>query len=38
MRIQFCTVMPNESVEVMRPHFSQESFGGRGVKRKIMSA
>ncbi|EFE7907678.1 hypothetical protein F3644_21440 [Escherichia coli] len=25
MRIQFCTVMPNESVEVMRPHFSQES-------------
>ncbi|EFH4790418.1 hypothetical protein FV276_20815 [Escherichia coli] len=29
MRIQFCTVMPNESVEVMRPHFSQESVGRR---------
>ncbi|RTO51334.1 hypothetical protein EKN74_14800 [Enterobacter ludwigii] len=30
MRIQFCTVMPNESVEVMRPHFSQEGVGGQG--------
>ena len=25
MRIQFCTVMPNESVEVMRPHFSRKA-------------
>ncbi|EAT4912302.1 hypothetical protein EJW37_17740 [Salmonella enterica subsp. enterica serovar Schwarzengrund] len=30
MRIQFCTVMPNESVEVMRPHFIQESVSGWG--------
>ncbi|EEW2159276.1 hypothetical protein D9D58_01950 [Escherichia coli] len=37
MRIQFCTVMPNESVEVMRPYFSQKSIGGWGVKRKILS-
>ncbi|MQK32392.1 hypothetical protein EIZ88_16490 [Escherichia coli] len=30
MRIQFCTVMPNESVEVMRPRFIQKSIGGWG--------
>ncbi|EGD4854824.1 hypothetical protein DTY82_08770 [Escherichia coli] len=31
MRIQFCTVMPNESVEVMRPHFSQERLVRRNL-------
>ncbi|EGD5055083.1 hypothetical protein DTZ18_14705 [Escherichia coli] len=30
MRIQFCTVMLDESVEALRPHFSQESVGGWG--------
>ncbi|EFH9351952.1 hypothetical protein GBE27_12155 [Escherichia coli] len=30
MRIQFCTVMLDESVEALRPHFSHESVGGWG--------
>ncbi|EFF9315187.1 hypothetical protein GR191_04805 [Escherichia coli] len=30
MRIQFCTVMLDESVEALRTHFSQKSIGGWG--------
>ncbi|EFN5581047.1 hypothetical protein FQJ53_10615 [Escherichia coli] len=37
MRIQFCTVMLDESVEALRPHFSQEILVRRNLQHSQSS-